>query len=81
MILRFFPDLEVVWEFGPAGVAWVHGDEDATGRVEGYFCAFEQEHLQLSGNGTLDALNLLCYHRQHLQPHKLVTAFCKRGIL
>lgn len=50
--------LEVFRELGPAGVAWVHGDEDADGGAETHLLPHEVKPLFLISNGVLDALDL-----------------------
>ena len=64
----FYSDthLEIVGEFGPPCVAWVHGDEDGTGWVQSDVGPLKHEHLHLLGDCPLYGLYLLGYHRQHL---------------
>ena len=58
--------LEVVGQLLAAGIAWVHGNEDGAGRVNGNLCAFKDKTLQVLVDCHLDGLDLLGDHRQHL---------------
>ena len=60
-------DLEIVRQFLPPGVSWVHCDEDSAGRVQHQLCSFEEESRHSLVDSNLNTLNLLCYHWQHLQ--------------
>jgi len=59
--------LKVVWKFLAPGITGVHRDEDGAGRIEHEFGSFKEESRHSLVDGDLDALNLLCDHRQNLQ--------------
>lgn len=51
--------LEVFWQLRAAGVAWVHGDEDAHRRVQANLLSKEVEPLLLISNCILNAFYLV----------------------
>ena len=53
---------KVIWQFRPASVSWVHGDEDGARRVQGELCALKHEFGLLLCHSTLYGLYLLGYH-------------------
>lgn len=59
--------LKVVWQLGAPCVAGIHSDCHKTVGIEFELSSFEEEHVQLLLNGSLDAQDLLRHHRQHLQ--------------
>ena len=62
-----FPHLEVVWQLGAAGVAWVHGDEHAEGGAQRQLGALKLKGLDACCLGALHSQDLLRDHTQHLQ--------------
>ena len=58
--------LEVIRQLCAPGIAWVHGDEDATLLVEVNLAALKDKPLGQVSQGLQDGEDLLRHHRQHL---------------
>lgn len=60
-------DLEVVWKLLSTSIPGVHRDEHGTGWVQHQLSALKEEPCHALIDSYLNALDLLCDHRQHLQ--------------
>ena len=59
--------LEVIRQLLSSSITRVHGNKHCTRWIQNKICSFKDELFFPISNSLLNRVNLLCYHRQHLQ--------------